>query len=178
METENSKWFLGYTKSREENRAKRNLENQGFEIFLPMVSYENRLQSRSTSSETMFPRYFFIKINIERDRWTLIKSTRGVSHLVTFGQKFAEVPSQVIEYLKSRTDENGIFRHKVASQEFQKGDKLIIEKGIFKDREATFLLKTSKERVKILLRFLNHQITAEIPASNVGQKEIIQTFKL
>ena len=176
--TKNSKWFLGYTKSREENRAKRNLENQGFEIFLPMISFENRLQSKSISLETMFPRYFFIKINTQRDRWSLIKSTRGVSHLVIFGQKPAEVPSLVIEYLKSRTDENGIFRHKITSQGFQKGDKLIIEKGIFKDREATFLLKTSKERVKILLRFLNQQITAEIPASNVGQKESIKTFKL
>ena len=37
--TENSKWLLIYTKAREEQRAKKNLENQGFEIFLPMIAF-------------------------------------------------------------------------------------------------------------------------------------------
>ena len=120
----------------------------------------------------------FIKINVERDNWTRIKSTRGVSHLVVFGQRLAEIPNQVIAYLKSGADENDIFRQKITRQEFQKGDKLVIEKGMFKDKEATFLAKKSKERVRILLRFVNHLITADIPASNVGQKEIVEVFKL
>ena len=176
--TKNSKWFLGYTKSREENRAKRNLENQGFEIFLPLIAYEKMNQCTSISLETMFPRYLFIKINVERDNWTRIKSTRGVSHLVVFGQKLAEVPNQVVEFLKTGADENGIFRQKITRREFQKGEKLIIKKGALEGKEATFVSKTSKERVNILLRFVNHLIIAEIPASDVGQKEIIDTFKL
>ena len=126
----------------------------------------------------MFPRYLFIKINMKSDNWTIIKSTRGVSHLVIFGQKLAEVPSEVIVFLKKKTAENGIFRQKTTRQEFQKGDTLVVAKGVFRDKEATFLSKKSKERVNILLRFVNHLITAEIPASDVGQKEIIETFKL
>ena len=98
--------------------------------------------------------------------------------MVVFGQRFAEMPNQLIAYLKSGADKNHIFKQAITRQEFQKGDKLVIEKGIFKDKEATFLSKKSKERVRILLRFVNHLITAEIPASDVGQKEIIQTFKL
>ena len=49
---------------------------------------------------------------------------------------------------------------------------------MFKDKEATFLAKKSKERVRILLRFVNHLITADIPASDVGQKEIVEAFRL
>ena len=173
-----SKWFLIYTKAKEEHRAKTNLENQGFQIFLPMLAFAKMNQSKSTTLEAMFPRYLFVKINLERDNWTCIKSTRGVSHMVVFGQRFAEMPKQVIEHLKSGADENHVFRQAITRQEFQKGDKLVIEKGIFKDKEATFLCKKSKERVRILLRFVNHLITAEIPASDVGQKEIIETFKL
>ena len=178
MKKQTSKWFLIYTKAKEEHRAKTNLENQGFQIFLPMITFATMNQSKSTTLEAMFPRYLFIKINLERDNWTCIKSTRGVSHMVVFGQRFAEMPHQVIEHLKSGADENHIFRQAITRQEFQKGDKLVIEKGIFKDKEATFLSKKSKERVRILLRFVNHLITAEIPASDVGQKEIIETFKL
>ena len=126
----------------------------------------------------MFPGYLFVKINIELDKWNRIKSTRGVSHLVVFGQRLAEIPNQVIVYLKSGADENDIFRQKICKQEFQKCDKLVIEKVMFKDKEATFLAKKSKERVRILLKFVNHLITADIPASDVGQKEIVEAFRL
>ena len=98
--------------------------------------------------------------------------------MVVFGQRLAEIPNQVIAYLKSGADENDIFRQKITRQEFQKGDKLVIEQGMFKDKEATFLAKKSKERVRILLRFVNHLITADIPASDVGQKEIVEAFRL
>jgi len=175
---ENSKWLLVYTKAKEEQRAKKNLENQGFEIFLPMIAFTKVNQSKSITLKAMFPGYLFVKINTELDRWNRIKSTRGVSHLVVFGQRFAEIPNQVIAYLKSESDENDIFKQKITRQEFQKGDKLVIEKGMFKDKEATFLAKKSKERVRILLRFVNHLITADIPASDVGQKEIVEAFRL
>ena len=178
MKKQTSKWLLVYTKAKEEQRAKTNLENQGFQTFLPMIAFVKMNRSKSTTVEPMFPRYLFIKLNLEKDNWTLIKSTRGVSHIVVFGQRFAEMPHQVIEHLKLGADENHIFRQAITRQEFQKGDKLVIEKGVFKDKEATFLSKKSKERVKILLRFVNHLITAEIPASDVGHKEIIETFKL
>ena len=175
---ENSKWILVYTKAKEEQKAKRNLQNQGFEIFLPMIAFEKLNQSKSITLKAMFPGYLFVKINTELDKWNRIKSTRGVSHLVIFGQRLAEIPNQVIAYLKSGADENDIFRQKITRQEFQKGDKLVIEKGMFKDKEATFLAKKSKERVRILLRFVNHLITADIPAPDVGQKEIVEAFRL
>ena len=176
--TENYKWILVYTKAQEEQKAKRNLQNQGFEIFLPMIAVAKSNQSKSITLKAMFPGYLFVKINTELDKWTRIKSTRGVSHLVVFGQRFAEIPKQMIAYLKSGADENDVFKQKITRQEFQTGDKLVIEKGIFKDKEATFLSKKSKERVRILLKFVNHLITTDIPASDVGEKEIIETFKL
>ena len=178
METENPKWFLVYTKAREEKRAKKNLENQGFETFLPMIAYEKIRQPKSFSLEPMFPRYLFIIINAERDNWAHIKSTRGVSHLVMFSDKFAAVPNFVVAFLKTRVNDNDIVKQKVTRQEFQKGDKLVIEKGVLKGKEATFLSKTGKERVRILLKLMNELIIAEVPGHDVGRKAIIETFKL
>ena len=178
MKKQTSKWFLVYTKAKEEQRAKTNLENQGFQTFLPMIAFVKMNRSKSTTVEPMFPRYLFIKLNLEKDNWTLIKSTRGVSHIVVFGQRFAEIPDRVVAHLKSGADKNDIFKQAIKRQEFEKGDTLIIAQGIFKDKEATFLSKKSKERVRILLRFVNHLITTEIAASDIGQKEIIETFKL
>ena len=178
MTTENSKWLLVYTKAQEEQKAKRNLQNQGFEIFLPLIAVTRSNQPKSKTLKAMFPRYLFVRINTELDKWNRIKSTRGVSHLVVFGQRVAEIPNQMIVYLKSKADENDIFRQKITRQEFTRGDTLVIEKGVFKDKEATFLAKKSKERVRILLRFVNHLITADIPSSDIGQKEIVEVFRL
>ena len=178
MKKQTSKWLLVYTKAKEEQRAKTNLENQGFQTFLPMIAFVKMNRSKATTVEPMFPRYLFIKLNLEKDNWTLIKSTRGVSHIVVFGQRFAEIPDRVVAHLKSGADKNDIFKQAIKRQEFEKGDTLIIAQGIFKDKEATFLSKKSKERVRILLRFVNHLITTEIAASDIGQKEIIETFKL
>ena len=175
---ENSKWFLIYTKAQQEQRAKKNLESQGFETFLPLIAFAQSNSSKSITSKAMFPRYLFVKINPELDKWNRIKSTRGVSHLVIFGQRLAEIPNQVIVYLKSKCDENDIVRLKISKQEFHKGESLVVKTGTFKGKEATFLSKKSKERVRILLRFVNELITAEIPASDVGDKEIIEVFKL
>jgi len=178
MEIENSKWFLVYTKAREEKRAKKNLENQGFKTFLPMVAYEKISQPNSITLEPMFPRYMFITINAERDHLTQIKSTRGVSHLVMFGDKLAEVPNSVVVFLKTRVDDNEIVKQKVTRQEFQKGDKLVIKTGALKGKEARFLYKTGKERVRILLEIMNELIITDMPGYNIGRKAIIKTFKL
>ena len=178
MEIKNPKWLLVYTKTREEERAKKNLENQGFKTFLPIIAYEKISQPKSISFEPMFPRYLFITINAERDNWAHIKSTRGVSHLVMFGDKFAEVPNSVVTFLKTRVDYNDIVKQKVTRQEFQKGDKLVIKKGVLNGKKATFLSKTSKERVRILLNLMNALIIAEVPGHDVGHKAIFETFKL
>ena len=178
MEIENSKWFLVYTKAREEERAKKNLENQGFETFLPMIAYEKISQPKLLSLKPMFPRYLFIIINVERDNWHLIQSTRGVCNVVLFGSKFAAVPNAVIEFIKTRVNNHSMAKQKAIRQLFQKGDKLIIKKGIMKGKEATFFSKTGKERVKILLKLMNETVIAELPEQDIGSKAISETFKL
>ena len=179
MKKENlDKWLLVYTKPQEEKRAKQHLENQGFEVFLPMISAERINQSNSITIEAMFPRYLFIRMNTATDKWNQIKSTRGVSHLIMFGQKFAEVPKQVVTFLKERADEKGVVSQKISRHEFRQGEKLVIKQGILEGKEATFLSKKSKERVRVLLRAVNQLIITEIPAPDVGQKEVIETFKL
>ncbi|MDC0586999.1 transcription/translation regulatory transformer protein RfaH [Gammaproteobacteria bacterium] len=178
METEDSKWFLIYTKAREEERAKKNLESQGVETFLPMVAYEKKNQPNSFLLQPMFPRYLFITINIEGYNWAHIKSTRGVSHAVIFNSKLAEVPSSVVTFIKTRVDDNNIVKQKVSRQKFQKGDKLVIKKGALKGMEAIFFSTAGKERVKILLNLMNEVICAEISGKHVGDKAIIEKFKL
>ena len=178
MEIENSKWYLVYAKAREEQRAQKNLENQGYETFLPMIASEKTKQPKSFSLKPMFPRYLFTKFTVEKDNWTHIKSTKGVSHIVMFGDNFTAVPNSVMDYLKSKVDDNDVLKLQTTRKTFQEGDKLVINKGVFRGKEAKFLSTTGKERVRILLKLMNELIITEVPGHDIGRKTIIETFKL
>ena len=79
-------WYLVYTKPKQECRASQNLINQGLKVFLPQLFITGRdKHKKNTIVEPMFPRYLFVWLNLEQDNWHSIRSTKGVSHLVTFG---------------------------------------------------------------------------------------------
>ena len=67
---------------------------------------------------------------------------------------------------------------KVIKKKFQKGDKLVIKKGVFQGNEATFFSATGKERVRILLQLMNKLIITEVPEQDIGRNELFETFKL
>ena len=171
-------WFLIYTKPRQEERAKEHLENQGFETFLPMIASAKIKQPKLYSLKPMFPRYLFTQFNAEKNNWAHIKSTRGVSHVITFGDKLTEVPYSVVDFLKTKVDDHNVIKLKVTRPVFQKGDKLVINKGVFQGKEAKFLSMSGKERVRILLKLMNEIIITEVPGHDIGRKVIIETFKL
>ena len=171
-------WFLIYTKPHQEERAKENLENQGNEAFLPMIASEDTKQPQSFSLKPMFPRYLFTKFIIENNNWTHIKSTRGVSHIVVFGENLTKVPNSVIDYLKSKVDHNDVFTLKIRRKTFQKGDELFIKQGVFQGKDATFLSMNGKERVRVLLSLMNRIMITDLPGQNVERKTIVETFKL
>lgn len=171
-------WFLIYTKPQQEERAKENLENQGNEVFLPMIATQNKTKSKSLSLRPMFPRYLFAKFRVEKNNWTHIKSTRGVSEIIIFDKNFKGVPNSVMNYLKSKVNENSFVVLEAKKKEFKKGDELIIKKGAFQGKEATFLYLSGKERVKVLLSLMNQLLVTEVSEKNIESKSIIETFKL
>ena len=171
-------WFLIYTKPHQEERAKENLENQGFETFLPMIAFEKIKQPKLYSLKPMFPRYLFTQFNAEKNNWVHVKSTRGVSHVIRFGDKLTEVPNSVIDYLKSKVDDNDVLELQTTRKTFRKGDELVIKQGVFQGKDATFISMNGKERVRVLLSLMNRITIAEISEQNLARRTIVETFSM
>ena len=169
-------WVLIYTKVKQEKRAKENLENQGFKTFLPMIASTNDL-AKYENLEIVFPRYLFTQINVKLDNWSSIKSTKGVDHIVLFGNEFTVVPDKIIKSIKEKLDKRGVYKQKIFKTNFKTGDKLIIKEGAFSGIDAIFISNKSKDRVKLLLKLLKTSILAEVAKSDVGLKEAIEEFK-
>ena len=168
-------WILVYTKPNQETRANDNLRNQGFKTFLPLINSSNRGDSKIL--KPVFPRYIFVRLNLNSGNWNSIKSSYGVSGIVMFGEEFTPIPYQIIKSLKKKLDAKDIYEEKVLDADYKEGDKLTIKEGKFAGIEAIFLSRKSKDRVRLLLNLLNTQIVSEISISDIGSKEIIKNFK-
>ncbi|MDB5763087.1 MAG: transcriptional regulator [Herminiimonas sp.] len=78
------------------------LENQGHTCFLPTALAETmRRGKREARSEPLFFRYLFIRLNASTSNWRAVRSTRGVSGLVAFGGRYATLPDDWVDALRS-----------------------------------------------------------------------------
>src|SRR5690554_6923408 len=97
------RWYLIKAKPGQTERAAEELRNQEFEVFSPCIQVERvRRGQRVLKTEPLFPGYLFIELSETGSNWRPIRSTRGVAYIVTFGNKPAVVPDQVVENLRER----------------------------------------------------------------------------
>jgi len=146
-------WYLVKTKSRQENVAIKNLENQEYSAYCPTVTINNK-------HVVLFPGYIFIHLDKNKENWSPIRSTKGVVNLVRFGLNFAQVPDSVIEFIKANQLIN---KEKLKNlDKFKPGDKVQITEGVFKNCVAIFKSFKSDERVLLLMKLLGQQQTINI----------------
>ena len=104
-------WHAVYTQPGKEVLAAQQLRNQGFDVYLPQYQKLRRHAGRTDIVATaLFPRYLFVGVAMECQRWRSVNGARGVVGLVMFGEKPIPVPHPVIEEIRSREDETGYIR--------------------------------------------------------------------
>lgn len=106
-------WVAVVTKPSQETIAKRNLEQQGFPVYLPLKLFEVAAGARKGElrSTPFFPRYIFAQIDVREDRWRYIWSTTGCQSVlgVTVARPPYGVADFVIERLQAQ-EEAGYIR--------------------------------------------------------------------
>jgi transcription elongation factor/antiterminator RfaH len=101
----NKRWFLVHTRPRCELKAEFNLRAQGFVTYLPQFRKTVRhARQLRTVRAPLFPRYIFLILDLERDPWLSVRSTIGVSSLVTGEDRPLPVPRGVVEALIEQSD--------------------------------------------------------------------------
>jgi len=161
-------WFAVNTHARSEEKARFNLERQGFQVYLPRY-LKKRSHARRTDTvpAPLFPRYLFVAMDVATARWRSINSTFGVSHLVTNGNEPLPVDEQVIEEIRAREDEQGwvkigqFFR-------YRKGEKIQVVNGPLAGLAGLFDCFDGNERVFVLLNLMGQMVKMRTEAENVG----------
>jgi len=94
-------WYLAYTKPRQEQVAQVNLEQQGFEVYLPLYKKFRRTEQGTVSVfEPMFPRYLMFRPKREGLGLSTVRSTRGVTSLVRFGFEPAFMQDELVQAIR------------------------------------------------------------------------------
>ena len=161
-------WYCVQTHARAEDKARFNLEAQGYEAYLPLVlkrlSHARRVH---LGARPLFPRYLFVEADVETTQWRPIRSTFGVSNLVSFGETPAVVPDWMISELKQAENAEGLIAIGRRAQ-FEKGQQVEICGGALAGQAAVFDCVADHERVYVLLNLLNRQMRVRMPAAVIS----------
>ena len=159
-------WYLVYTKPKQENLALDNLRRQGYVSYLPLArSVKRRGGARRTLVEPLFRRYLFIELTRGRDDWGPIRSTYGVSGLVSFGNEPARIPTELVEAIRQRESVDGYVE--LGADEPKLGAEVRITEGVMHGYRGRLLSKNSQERVMVLLEVANKMVRVQLPLAAV-----------
>jgi transcriptional antiterminator RfaH len=162
------RWFVAHTHPHAEGKATAHLNRQGFEIYFPRYLKRRRHARRTeTVAAPLFPRYLFVAVDLNVQRWRSIYSTVGVTRLVCNGDGPTPLPNGIVEALKGREDANGFIKLDSRSP-FRAGDRIRVLDGAFTSCLGLFEGMAERERIAILLDLLGRKVRVVLDADLVA----------
>lgn len=158
-------WYLVHTKPRQEKYALENFQRQGYQCYLPTLPSEKLRQGvLVVTDDPLFPRYLFIRLGQgdSAQNWAPIRSTKGVSRLVSFGVEPVKVSDSLVEAL--RAQEASVQAE--PEQLFNPGESVRLTEAPFAGIEGVYHMADGERRVMALIELLSKQVRVRVaPAS-------------
>lgn len=147
------RWYLAYTKPRLEQIALLNLEQQGFEVYLPLFKKIKSTEDGLVAIfEPMFPRYILFRPRQPQQSISKVNNTKGVSNIVRFGFEPATLQDEVVTLIRKHESERNQTPNLELSQ-LKPGQKVLLKHTALKGVEG-IIQSVSSKRVAVLLEIL------------------------
>jgi transcriptional antiterminator RfaH len=161
-------WYVVQSQPRAEARAVHHLIRQGYDAYLPRYLKRRRHARKIDVVATpLFPRYLFVRFDVNAVRWRAIRSTMGVTHLVCQGDLPTPAPDGIVEGIRAREDELG-FVSMAPDVPFRKGEMVRICDGALAEQLGLFEGVTDEQRVILLLDVLGRRIRVKLPLDSIA----------
>jgi len=155
------RWYCAQTQPRREILASRHLAAQGFRAFLPQIAKTVRHARKvQTVRAALFPRYLFVALDPDQDRWRPVNGTIGVSRLLTANGFPTAVPDGVVEALLACQDPAGTVRFS-----FEEGQAVRVVAGPFSDMIGLIERLDGNGRVRVLLDIMGGTVPTALTAA-------------
>lgn len=160
-------WYAMYSKPNKEEFLYNQLRSREVTAYYPRINVRSANQS-IPKQKPYFPRYLFIRAELEEIGSSILKWTPGAVGLVEFDYAPAVVPDEVIDTIRWQVDRINASEKKMV-QNFKQGDLVEIQSGPFAKYRAIFDSHLSgQQRVRVLLQMLNdRQLIVELSAKQI-----------
>lgn len=105
------RWYVARVHQRAELMAKEQLENQAFEVYVPMETPDRTTPTgKAAMAMPLFAGYILIKFDVAFDtNWPVINNTKGVKHLLPVNREQPlPIPTAFVERIR-KAEEAGAF---------------------------------------------------------------------
>jgi transcriptional antiterminator RfaH len=155
-----TRWYAVHTQPNREARAKNQLENQAYEVFLPRrLKTVRHARKLSNVAAPFFPRYLFIRLDLTRDRWRSVNGTFGVTRLVMQGDLPHPVPRGVVETMIAAIDPKGFL---CLEESLKMGSQVRLLAGPFAEQLGTLDRLDDSGRVRVLLEIMGATVPVQL----------------
>ena len=156
-------WFILQFKSNSHHLAAKNLNQQGFETFLPLYNTTSRNLSRfRNTSKPLFPGYMFIRFDRAETHWHRINNTYGVSRIITINSILKSIPTRFIDSLMKRYDSSGKLQ---PIKKLEKDDRVMVLTGPFASFIATVETYEADHRIWLLMDLMGQETKVQTPSN-------------
>jgi transcription antitermination factor NusG len=161
--TETERWYVVHTLPKREAGAEIQLLAQGFHVFSPRVTRTVRHARKSwTVHACLFPRYIFVGVDLQKDRWRSVNGTFGVAGIRMVADMPEPVPRGLVERLLDYTDDAGIARF---DRDLREGQSIRVATGPFARVLGRLERHDANGRVKVLLDIMGGKVPALLDRS-------------
>ncbi len=160
------RWFAVHSLPHREAGAQQQLQNQGFHTFLPRC-LKARRHARKLENvlAPIFPRYLFVVLDLDRDRWRSVNGTFGVARLVMMaGDRPQPAPRGVVEALIALADGRDVLRFDGGGR-LAVGQKVRILAGPFAEQIGLLQRLDDNSCVRLLLDIMGGGIAVTLPSA-------------
>ena len=155
-------WIVAQTKLKKEEFARYNLENQGFETYLPKVKVKKFTLTRWVDREQiLFPRYIFINIEGNFSKIGCLNYTKGISKLIIDNDTGMPLEVKAPDIAAIKETENDINFNTL-----KEGTKAFITKGST-SMKVTFLKKKRNNKALVIFKLLNSEYKISVDLANL-----------
>lgn len=156
-------WYVVQTKPRQESRALEQLQNQNYDCYLPTLQVTKLCRGKRIAVvEPLFSRYLFIRLNSANSAWSPIRNTRGVSGMVAFGERFATLPDDYVNALKTMPPSASVNLP-------APGDRVTITAGPFAGLQGLYQLPDGESRAFVLIELMRQPQKISLPFDVLSQ---------
>lgn len=158
-------WYVCLTKPRQEINAASKLTEQGYEVYLPMLqSWVRGGGAWRRHQAVMFPRYAFVRPAEPEQAVGPIRSTPGVTGLVSFGPKLACMSEDRLSALRTLVAASAAC---LPEQPLAPGARVVLAAGPLAGM-AGIVFSVAAARVLVMMSLLGREQTVAVQGDQLA----------